>query len=86
MHVIVQVLLTPEQELSSKSDALSRQEIIAMVNTLHQLTKLLHKLLHGVLVLLLCKFYCLLRDRGRSTEQRIVQLALQMPLVGARLQ
>jgi hypothetical protein len=32
-------LLTPEEELSSCTDSLNRQEIIALINTLHQFTK-----------------------------------------------
>ena len=32
-------MLTPEQELSTRFDLFNRQEVIALINTLHQLTK-----------------------------------------------
>lgn len=35
----VRILLTPEQELTTNPHALNRQEIIALINTLHQFTK-----------------------------------------------
>jgi hypothetical protein len=38
-HLLIQILLTPEEELTTNPHALNRQEIIALINTLHQFTK-----------------------------------------------
>jgi hypothetical protein len=35
----IKILLTPEKELMGSAGVLNRQEVIALVNTLHQLTK-----------------------------------------------
>jgi ERO1-like protein alpha len=35
----IKILLTPEKELNESAGFLNRQEVIALINTLHQLTK-----------------------------------------------